>query len=120
MSLSTTPLAFNDCITRHDLEGLSALMTEDHTFIDRDNNTVKGKAAMTNAWREFFKQFPDYKNTFMRVEARGDKVVMIGYATWSKGAEPDPAIWVARIENGLVMEWRIYYDTDENRKMLGV
>jgi hypothetical protein len=28
--------AFNDCINKRDIDGLAALMSEDHTFIDRD------------------------------------------------------------------------------------
>jgi hypothetical protein len=36
-------LRFNDCINRQDVDGLSSLMTEDHTFIDRQNDTYARK-----------------------------------------------------------------------------
>ena len=76
--------------------------------------------ALLDAWRRFFALFPDYINTFTRVESRGNLVVLHGYATWEAGAAPDHAIWTARIEGGLVAEWRIYADNEENRHRLGL
>jgi ketosteroid isomerase-like protein len=38
-----TALQFNEYINAHDVRGLSNLMTEDHTFIDRANQVDKGK-----------------------------------------------------------------------------
>jgi ketosteroid isomerase-like protein len=111
-----TALQFNEYINRQDIDGLSSLMTEDHTFIDRKGEVVKGKEAMTRGWMDFFASFPDYKNTFQRVESQGDLVVLYGYATWSKGADPDYAIWTAAIRDDLVAEWRIYEDSEENKR----
>jgi ketosteroid isomerase-like protein len=111
-----TALQFNECINSQDIQGLSDLMTEDHTFIDRKEEVFAGKETMTEGWIEFFDSFPEYRNTFLRVESQGDTVVLYGYATWERGSEPDYAIWTARIENDLVAEWRIYEDTEENRR----
>ena len=36
-------VAFNDSINSHDLDGLSALMTDDHTFTDTEGEVVAGK-----------------------------------------------------------------------------
>jgi predicted SnoaL-like aldol condensation-catalyzing enzyme len=113
-------LLFNECITRHDLYSLSALMSDDHLFVDRDGNTVQSKVKMTSAWEEFFKLFPAYRNTFVRVDSNGDEVVMIGFAFWNEEKPSDPAIWTAHITNDLVAEWWIHYDTPENRDRLGV
>ncbi|NIM94181.1 MAG: hypothetical protein GTO18_10785 [Anaerolineales bacterium] len=115
-----TALQFNEYINNQDIESLSGMMSEDHTFIDRENRVDEGKESMTKGWINFFVSFPEYRNTFLRVESRNDLVILIGYATWSEGAEPDHAIWTARIENDLVAEWRIYHDTDENRKALEI
>ena len=109
-------LQFNEYINRQDTEGLASLMTEGHTFIDRKGNADRGKATMTQGWIDFFKSFPQYRNTFERVQSQGDLVILYGYATWEEGADPDYAIWTARIEGGLVAEWRIYEDTDENKR----
>ena len=111
-----TALQFNEYINRQDVDGLSGLMTEGHTFIDRIGEVDRGKATMTQGWTDFFKSFPDYRNTFQRVESQGDRVILYGYATWEKGADPDCAIWTAVIEDDLVAEWRIYEDTAENRR----
>ena len=109
-------LQFNEYINDQDVKGLSSLMTDRHTFIDRAGKTDKGKESMIRGWIEFFDSFPSYKNTFDRVESRDNLVILIGHAYWSEQNSYDPAIWTARIENDLVAEWRIYEDTAENRK----
>lgn len=115
-----TALQFNEYINKQDIEKLSCLMSDDHTFIDRSGKIDKGKESMTGGWIEFFKSFPGYRNTFTRVESRGDLVVLVGYAYWSDENKYDPAIWTAKIENDLVAEWRIYEDTEENREKFGI
>jgi len=113
-------LQFNEYINNQDIKALSGLMTENHTFIDREDEVTRGKESMTKGWIEFFKSFPDYRNTFTRVESKDDLVILIGYATWSKGSQPDHAIWTAKIEGDLIAEWRIYHHTEENRKKLNI
>ena len=115
-----TALQFNEYINEQNIKGLSDLMTEDHTFIDRKGAVDKGKESMTKGWMEFFENFPDYRNTFTRVESRDDLVILIGYAYWSVREKYDPAIWTARIKDDRVAEWRIYEDTEENRQMLSI
>jgi len=95
-------------------------MTDDHTFIDRAGSIDKGKESMTRGWIEFFRSFPDYRNTFARVESRDDVAILIGYAYWFEENKHDPAIWTARIENDLVAEWRIHEDTVENRRKFNI
>ena len=115
-----TALQFNEYINNQDIKGLSSLMTEDHTFIDREGGVFKGKESMTKGWIDFFNQFPDYKNIFTRVESRDNLVIIIGYAIWSKESSEDHVIWTAKIEDDLVAEWRIYVDTEENRKKFDI
>lgn len=115
-----TALKFNQFINDQDIIGLSSLMSEDHTFVDRANTRVKGKDKMTKGWIDFFKAFPDYKNTFTRIESNGDIVIILGSAYWSEKEPYDPVIWTAKIENDLVAEWRIYEDTAENRMKFNI
>jgi ketosteroid isomerase-like protein len=115
-----TALLFNEQINHRDIDGLSALMSDDYTFIDREDAVYRGKETMTRGWIEFFISFPEYQNTFTRVESRDDLVILIGYAVWSKNAQPDHAIWTATIRDDRVAQWRIYEDTNENRAMLGI
>jgi len=115
-----TALQFNEHINNQDIKALSGLMTDSHTFIDREDEVTRGKEPMTKGWIEFFRSFPDYRNIFTRVESQDNLVILIGYATWSNGTQPDHGLWTARIENDLVAEWRIYADTEENRKRLNI
>ena len=75
---------------------------------------------LTRAWSEFFKEFPDYRNTFVRVQSCEDLVAVLGYAEWTLGSERDYVIWTATIRDDLVAEWRVLKDTDANRKLLGL
>jgi len=113
-------LQFNECINRRDVKGLSDLMTEDHVFIDSDDDVHSGKEAMIEGWRNFFNRYPDYRNHFSTLESRGNLVLVTGYSTCSFEPLDGPAIWTARAENGLVAEWRVYLDTAENRKKLNL
>jgi ketosteroid isomerase-like protein len=115
-----TALQFNEYINRQDLQGLSSLMSEDHVFIDRKGEEDRGKETMIEGWKRFFQAFPAYLNTFLRVQSEGNLVVLYGYATWHQGSDPDYAIWTARILNDLVAEWRIYEDTEENKKLFNL
>lgn len=111
-------LQFNEYISNQDINGLSNLMTKDHIFVDRKGDHY---GDMVNGWKEFFNNFPTYKNYFTRVESQDNLVILIGYAKWSKDSlEEDHAIWTATIENDLVAEWHIYEDTEENRKKLNI
>jgi ketosteroid isomerase-like protein len=76
-----TALRFNEKINNQDLAGLTELMTEDHTFIDKLGAVNKGKQVMTQGWRGFFNSYPDYRNVFTRVQMKEDDfVVMMGHS----------------------------------------
>jgi len=108
-------IQFNDCITRHDIEGLANLMSDDHTFIDRNGKVQKPKEVIVESWKKFFSLCTNYKNTFTHLEMNDDLIVLPGYAYCSEKEPYDPVIWTAAIVNDLVAEWRIYNDTMENR-----
>jgi ketosteroid isomerase-like protein len=112
--------AFNDCITRRDIDGLSKLMTDDHVFIDAVNNRISGKARCIEAWNGFFDAFPDYRNRFERVVMVGNEAVIIGHSVCSDVRLAGPALWTAKMEGELIAEWRVYEDTGANRARLGV
>ena len=111
-------LLFNECINDKDLNGLTRLMSEDHAFIDREGRTHQPKQVMIDGWRDFFKMFPDYRNTFDRIESRENLVVILGHAYWSEKQTYDPVIWTATIVDDLAREWRVCEDTAGNRKRL--
>jgi hypothetical protein len=109
-------LQFNECINHQDLEGLALLMSDDHVFIDREGKITGPKQKMIQGWKQFFEMFPKYKNTFNRVQSRENNVAILGCAYWSEKQPYDPVIWTAAIVNDLVREWRVYADTEQNRR----
>lgn len=111
-------LKFNEAINRRDLEGLVALMTEDHLFIDSEGDTTRGRDEMRAGWRKFFSAFPDYRNFFTTICNRGDVVFLLGHSTCSEPTLDGPAIWTAVIRDSLVAEWRVYEDNLQTRRLL--
>ena len=111
-------LQFNECINNRDIDGLSSLMAEDNVFIDSSNKVHSGKGLNINSWLDFFDQFPDYFNHFLVIESRGDLVLVTDYSTCSYKPLDGQVIWTAKVENDLVVEWRVYLDTAKNRKEL--
>lgn len=90
-------LQFNDYINTQDVKGLGSLMTDYHTFIDTCNNSFNGKDKVLEAWKEFFEQFPDYRNTFEHIESRGDLILITGYSVSSDKQLDGPAIWTVKV-----------------------
>jgi ketosteroid isomerase-like protein len=107
--LISTALKFNEKINQQDLEGLAELMTDDHMFVDSDNNKTKGKQTMLNGWKEFFKTYPEYKNTFTCITTQNNIVIMIGYSTCTHKPLNGPNIWTAKIRDKQVSEWRVIW-----------
>ena len=114
-------LQFNEAITNRDIDKLAVLMTDDHAFIDSANTEFRGKAKALQAWRGFFEAFREYKNVFDQVEAKSDTVVILGHSICPNNKElAGPAIWTAKVNGAKLAEWRVYEDTLENRKRLGI
>ena len=107
--LVSIALRFNDKINQQDLEGLAELMTDDHTFVDSDGAVTKGKDVMKEGWREFFRRYPDYRNTFTSVTTQDNIVVMVGHSTCSHKPLAGSNIWTARIRDGRLFEWRVIW-----------
>lgn len=108
-------VAFNDYINNQNIIGLSSLMTEDHTFIDRYGESHGPKSFMINGWKEFFESFPKYRNTFEKIAVIDNLVTVRGFAYWSEEMQYDPVIWTAVIDDNLISEWRVYEDSPEIR-----
>jgi ketosteroid isomerase-like protein len=118
--LISIALRFNERINTRDLTGLGEMMTEDHVFIDIPGKVHEGQSMMVSGWFDFFKAYPDYRNNFTQIEVKDGVVVMIGFSECSHEPLDGPAIWTAKIRDGLVAEWRVYHDKEEVRKELGL
>ncbi len=114
-------LRFNEKINQRDLDDLVTLMTVDHVFIDSLGELTEGRDVMKDGWRQFFASYPDYRNVFTRGQVvKEDFVVMLGYSTCSYKPLSGPALWSAKIREGRISEWRVYKDTLQNRRKLGI
>lgn len=114
--MNETVQAFVDCINSHDVDGLAALMSDDHVFIDAHGNKVRGKEAMTAGWHGYFEWFPDYRIEVSDVFQHDEMLAMFGFAggTFKGNADAKwrlPAAWKTIVKNGRVALWQVYADT---------
>ena len=133
---------FVEAINRQDVKALAELMTDDHRFTDSLGNSARGRESMREGWKLYFQMVPDYQLRIEETYVNDSAVVMLGVAggTYSHGFEsvratgmpmvlPDgtsklmnkwqtPAAVRARIEDGLVAEWRVYADNEPIRKLM--
>ena len=117
-------LRFVEKVNAHDVDGLIVLMTSDHTFID-SLGTKSVRPAIEDGWRRYLEMVPDYRIVVDRVFREGDIVVLVGEASGTYVSEggirrqenrwETPAVWVARISDQKVAEWRIYSDNEPIR-----
>ena len=109
-------VAFNEAINARDLDALARLMHEQHRFIDAAGTAVEGKAACVEAWRGFFNVFTDYRNVFEEIRSDTAGVVRVrGRSECSYRALAGPALWVALVEDGLVLQWQVSEVGDAGR-----
>lgn len=120
MDAQALTVKFNERINDRDLNGLAALMTDDHTFIDTAGQAICGKSKCLEAWRGFFSSFPDYRNVFASLTVEDDSVVVAGHSICSDIRLDGPALWVAKVRADKLAEWRVYKDTPANRSTLGI
>ena len=120
---------FVDAINRHDVDALATLMSPGHRFVDSLGTTIEGRDKMRLGWAGYFKMVPDYKITLEETYANDAAVVLPGIAggTYSKDGHlasenrwSTPVAVRALIEDGLVVEWRVYADNEPIRKLMGV
>jgi len=120
-------LAFVEKINAHDVDGLCALMTDDHVFVDSDGTHVAGRETLRMAWATYLKWFPDYYISQEQVFGQGSVVAIFGRARGTyagDGQQADrqpweiPAAWKAVVQEERVAEWRVYANVDAVRRQM--
>jgi ketosteroid isomerase-like protein len=127
MTSSEVAIRFVQRINAHDKEGLVALMTPSHIFIDSLGYSTR-RPEIEDGWRQYFEMVPDYWVRIDRAFSQGDTSVLVGEAggtyTPKGGAMKrenkwkTPAVWTAKIEGEEVVEWRIYSDNEPIREKM--
>jgi ketosteroid isomerase-like protein len=119
-------ISFIDCINRGDLDGLGALMTEDHTLVVLDEAPLVGKSANIDAWSDYLSSFPTYVIHPRHIAASGGSVAVLGATTGSHLGLPDDeeltldVMWLAETVDGTVSRWRVAEDSPELRAEIGI
>jgi hypothetical protein len=131
-------LAFVSRIKAGDVDGIAALLTDEHEFIDTAGASFRGRENLREGWVGYFRLFPDYHIDAPAVRVEGSTVTLVGMSTGTLTPlgeqalrRPDgtlpapeelqgPAIWTAFLENGLIAQWCVYGDSPEVHVALGI
>jgi ketosteroid isomerase-like protein len=73
-------LSFLDRINLHDVDGICALMTQDHIFVDGLGNKFSGVENLRKGWASYLNWFPDYAISHEDVLGSGQIVLLTGSA----------------------------------------
>jgi hypothetical protein len=119
-------ISFIDCVNRGDLDGLTAVMDEQHTLRVLAEEPLRGRDANAEAWGGYFTAFPDYVIYPRQIASDGERVAVIGSTTGSHLGLPDDeesaltVIWEASVRDGRLTEWRVREDSAKSRIELGL
>jgi predicted SnoaL-like aldol condensation-catalyzing enzyme len=101
-----TVMEFNEAFNRHDVEGMMAFMSEDCVFENTspapDGTRYAGKTAVTQFWREFFRESPQAHIAIEDIFGLGFHVVMRWKYSW--GAGHVRGVDVFKFKDGLICE----------------
>jgi hypothetical protein len=115
-------LGFVDRINHGDIDGLAALMTQDHELRIFDESPLRGREQVAEAWRGYAQVFPRYLIFIRGIGAKGNEVGILGHTTGSHlGLSDDEEskltlIWIAQISGDRVACWTLIEDTPANRQ----
>lgn len=110
---------FVKAINNHDIDQILNLMTDDHVFIDGQDNKHVGKEGMKEGWEGYYKLFPDYRIEIIDVVANDPVFGLFGYVDGTYlGVKNEsnsnfwrtPASWKAIVRNGKILHWQVYCD----------
>jgi ketosteroid isomerase-like protein len=106
-------VSFVDCINRGDVDGLAALMTDDHRLQVLDEDPLVGRAANVEAWRGYCTSFPQYVIYPREMAADGARVTVRGTTTGSHLGLSDEqemqldVVWRADVVDGALALWQV-------------
>ena len=103
---------FLAAINFHDVDSLTALMSDDFLFVDSLGNRVNGATTMKSGWQTYFSMCPDYWVRADDIMANGEAVLLSGEAggTIDGVAWRIPSAWKAVVNDGQIREWRVFAD----------
>lgn len=104
-------------INAHDADGIVALCTPEHRFVDGLGQVLTGHDRLRAAWSGYLELFPDYSIEIESLAVAGALVLVAGSASGSvaTGTPKEqrwriPAAWRAQVRGGLIDVWQVYAD----------
>ena len=115
-------LAFVGRINAKDVDGLCALMTKNHRFVDSMGDLHAGRERMREGWRRYLALFPDYRVTVTHTFSAGARAALFG-STRARYAPSGRlvamrAAWLVTVRGRLVAEWRVFADNEPARRAM--
>ena len=110
-------------INDHNVDGIIALISDDHVFTDAQGIHFEGKDNLKAGWTAYFKMFPDYKITILNSMENATVFLASGTAEGTYGGTKSvsgdnyfiiPSAWRAEVDIAKVKSGQIY----DNTKML--
>ncbi len=105
-----TVMQFNDAFNRHNVEGMMQLASDDTVFENTnpspDGTMYAGKAAVTQFWRDFFRESPNAHIEIEEIFGMGNRCVMRWRYTWGEGHVR--GVDVFKLKDGLISEKMSY------------
>jgi hypothetical protein len=119
-----TVLNFIDCINRGDIDGIDALIADQHTMQMFNEPPEVGRVSVVEAWAEYLRSFPHFEiHPHSYTAHRG--VAVLGHVTGShvpfNATQPRlvTIIWSAQVECRRIVSWRLHHDTPRHRMEFG-
>jgi ketosteroid isomerase-like protein len=116
-----------NAINTKDLDGLAALMTDDHRFVDSLGIVVSGAEQMRDGWEAYLLMVPDYRVDVRETYCAKQAVVLLGTARGTYTADgtlrPEnawetPGAWRALVRGECVAEWQVFADNEPIRQRI--
>jgi len=112
-------LDFVEAINNADVDKIYNLMTDNHLFIDSQDNRVIGKENMKQPWIGYFALFPDYKIEINEILEKDSLICALGYASGTyKNLKNEnnsnywriPIALTATVKDNQIKVWQVYAD----------
>jgi len=111
--------AYIEAINNASIDRICGLLTEDHVFIDSQNNKSIGVEKMRVGWTCYFEMFPDYKIEIIETFVNDTTICLLGFASGTyknlKNKENSnfwriPAAWKVIVKDNKIGWWQVYAD----------
>jgi ketosteroid isomerase-like protein len=107
-------------INDHDVDGLSAVLTADHRFIDSLGSVFIGRETLRAGWADYFRLVFEYRITVDEFAEGKSSLLLVGSVAGRSGGVDwtVPAAWRAVVRDDLIAEWQVYVDNEPLRASL--